>query len=297
VLQAVSPAERAVGMTDQNQDSMNEVPTVTLNDGHAMPVVGFGVFLVPEDQTHAAVTTALQTGYRSVDTAALYGNETAVGKAIADSNLPREDLFVTTKVWNSDHGFDATMAAFNSSIRRLDLDYIDLYLIHWPMPARNLYLDTWRALERLQADGRVRSIGVSNFGKDQLQRLLDRCHVVPAVNQIELHPELTQDGLRRFHDEHGIVTEAWSPLARGAVLAKSPIVGLAEKYAKTPAQLVLRWHLQLGNVVIPKSVSPARIRENFAIFDFEIADDDMAEITAIDNGTRVGPDPATFNRA
>jgi 2,5-diketo-D-gluconate reductase A len=293
----VSPAERAVGMTDQNQDSMNEVPTVTLNDGHAMPVVGFGVFLVPEDQTHAAVTTALQTGYRSVDTAALYGNETAVGKAIADSNLPREDLFVTTKVWNSDHGFDATMAAFNSSIRRLDLDYIDLYLIHWPMPARNLYLDTWRALERLQADGRVRSIGVSNFGKDQLQRLLDRCHVVPAVNQIELHPELTQDGLRRFHDEHGIVTEAWSPLARGAVLAKSPIVGLAEKYAKTPAQLVLRWHVQLGNVVIPKSISQARIRENFAIFDFEIADDDMAEITAMDNGTRVGPDPATFNRA
>jgi 2,5-diketo-D-gluconate reductase A len=276
---------------------MNQVPRVVLNDGHAMPVVGFGVFLVPEDQTHAAVATALQTGYRSVDTAALYGNEVAVGKAISGSNLSRKDLFVTTKVWNSDQGFDATLAAFDSSIRRLGLDYLDLYLIHWPMPARNLYLDTWRALERLQADGRVRSIGVSNFGRDQLQLLLDQCQVVPAVNQIELHPELTQASLRRFHDEHRIVTEAWSPLARGAVLAKSPIVGLGEKYAKTPAQLVLRWHLQLGNVVIPKSVTPARIRENFAIFDFEIADDDMAEISAMDNGSRVGPNPATFNRA
>jgi 2,5-diketo-D-gluconate reductase A len=275
---------------------MNPVSSVILNDGRALPSLGFGVFLVPEDQTFDAVGTALQTGYRSVDTAALYGNEAAVGKAIADSELPREDLFVTTKVWNSDQGFDATLAAFDNSICRLSLDYIDLYLIHWPMPARNLYVDTWRALERLQADGRVRSIGVSNFGIDQLQRLLDRCQVAPAVNQIELHPELTQVELRRFHGEHDIVTEAWSPLARGGVLARTPIVSLAEKYAKTPAQLVLRWHLQLGNVVIPKSVTPARIRENFAIFDFEIADDDMAEISALDSGTRVGPDPATFNR-
>jgi 2,5-diketo-D-gluconate reductase A len=276
---------------------MNDIPSIVLNDGQPMPVVGFGVFLVPEDQTYLAVTAALQAGYRSIDTAALYRNESAVGRAVADSALPREDVFVTTKVWNSDQGFDATLAAFDKSIERLGFDYIDLYLIHWPAPARDLYLDTWRALERLQADGRVRSIGVSNFGVDHLQRLLAHSSAVPAVNQVELHPELPQASLRHFHQEHGIVTEAWSPLARGAVLARSPILGLAEKYAKTPAQLVLRWHLQLGNVVIPKSVTPARIRENLSIFDFEIADDDMAEISAMDTGTRIGPDPVTFNGA
>jgi 2,5-diketo-D-gluconate reductase A len=276
---------------------MSDVPAIVLSDGQPMPVLGFGVFLVPADQTAPAVTTALQAGYRSIDTAALYRNEAAVGKAIAESELPREDLFVTTKVWNSDQGFDSTLTAFDKSIRRLGLNYIDLYLIHWPTPARNLYVDTWRALEHLQGDGRVRSIGVSNFGVDHLQRLLDQCRVVPAVNQVELHPELTQTTLRRFHQEHNIVTEAWSPLARGTVLTRNLIVGLAEKYAKTPAQLVLRWHLQLGNVVIPKSVTPARIRENISIFDFEIAGDDIAEISALDTGTRVGPDPATYNGA
>jgi 2,5-diketo-D-gluconate reductase A len=276
---------------------MRDIPAIILNDGLPMPVVGFGVFLVPEDQTQSAVTAALQAGYRSIDTAALYRNEGAVGKAIADSELPREDLFVTTKVWNSDQGFESTLAAFDTSIRRLGLDYIDLYLIHWPTPARHLYLDTWRALERLQADGRVRSIGVSNFGVDHLQRLLAECQVVPAVNQVELHPELTQAPLRSFHQEHDIVTEAWSPLARGAALTKTPIVGLAEKYAKTPAQLILRWHFQLGNVAVAKSVTPARIRQNISIFDFEIAHDDMAALSALDTGTRVGPDPATFNGA
>jgi 2,5-diketo-D-gluconate reductase A len=276
---------------------MSDVATIDLNDGWTMPVVGFGVFLVPEDQTRVAVTAALQAGYRSIDTAALYRNETAVGKAISDSDVSREDLFVTTKVWNSDQGFDSTLAAFDKSLERLGLDHLDLYLIHWPTPARNLYVDTWRALERLQADGRVRSIGVSNFEVSYLQRLLDECQVVPAVNQVELHPQLSQASLRRFHDVHDIVTEAWSPLARGALLAKPPIVGLAEKYAKTPAQLILRWHLQLGNVVIPKSVTPARMRENLSIFDFEIADDDMAEITGMDTGTRIGPDPATFHGA
>jgi 2,5-diketo-D-gluconate reductase A len=275
---------------------MSDVPTIVLNDGRPMPVLGFGVFLVPADQTQSAVEAALETGYRSIDTAALYRNEAAVGRAIADSELPREDLFVTTKVWNSEQGFDSTLAAFDKSLGLLGLDYIDLYLIHWPTPARRLYVDTWRALERLQADGGVRSIGVSNFGVDHLQRLLDQCQVVPAVNQVELHPELTQTTLRRFHQEHDIVTEAWSPLARGAALARTPIVSLAEKYAKTPAQLILRWHLQVGNVAIPKSVTSARIRENFSIFDFEIAEDDMAEISALDSGTRVGPDPATFNR-
>jgi 2,5-diketo-D-gluconate reductase A len=276
---------------------MTDIPAIILNDGLPMPVVGFGVFLVPEDQTHSAVTAALQAGYRSIDTAALYRNEEVVGKAIADSELPREDLFVTTKVWNSDQGFESTLAAFDKSIRRLELDYIDLYLIHWPTPARHLYVDTWRALERLQANGRVRSIGVSNFGVDHLQRLLAECQVVPAVNQVELHPELTQAPLRRFQQEHDIVTEAWSPLARGAALTKTPIVGLAEKYAKTPAQLILRWHFQLGNVAVAKSVTPARIRQNISIFDFEIAHDDMAALSALDTGTRVGPDPATFNGA
>jgi 2,5-diketo-D-gluconate reductase A len=276
---------------------MSDVATIALNDGRTMPVVGFGVYLVPPDQTQAAVTAALQAGYRSIDTAALYRNEAAVGKAISDSDVSREDLFVTTKVWNSDQGFESTLAAFDRSVRRLGLDNLDLYLIHWPTPGRDLYVDTWRALERLQADGRVRSIGVSNFGVDHLQRLLDECQVVPAVNQVELHPQMIQATLRRFHDQHGIVTEAWSPLARGAVLTRTPIVSLAEKYAKTPAQLILRWHVQLGNVVIPKSVSPARIRENLAIFDFEIADDDMAEISAMDTVTRIGPDPVTFNGA
>jgi 2,5-diketo-D-gluconate reductase A len=276
---------------------MSDVATIALNDGWAMPVVGFGVYLVPPDQTQTAVTAALRAGYRSIDTAALYRNEAPVGNAISDCDVPREDLFVTTKVWNSDHGFESTLAAFDRSLRRLGLDNLDLYLIHWPTPGRGLYVDTWRALERLQADGRVRSIGVSNFGVDHLQRLLDECQVVPAVNQVELHPQMIQAKMRRFHDQHGIVTEAWSPLARGAVLARTPIVSLAEKYAKTPAQLILRWHVQLGNVVIPKSVNPARIRENLAIFDFEIADDDMAEISAMDTGTRIGPDPVTFNGA
>lgn len=276
---------------------MSDVAAIALNDGRTMPVVGFGVYLVPPDQTQAAVTAALQAGYRSIDTAALYRNEAAIGSAISDCDVSREDLFVTTKVWNSDHGFESTLAAFDRSLRRLGLDNLDLYLIHWPTPGRDLFVDTWRALEHLQADGRVRSIGVSNFGVDHLQRLLDECQVVPAVNQVELHPQMIQATLRRFHDQHGIITEAWSPLARGAVLTRTPIVSLAEKYAKTPAQLILRWHLQLGNVVIPKSVSPARIRENLAIFDFEIGDDDMAEISAMDTGTRIGPDPVTFNGA
>jgi 2,5-diketo-D-gluconate reductase A len=274
---------------------MSDVATIALNDGWPMPVLGFGVFLVPADQTHAAVTAALSTGYRSIDTAALYRNETAVGQAISDGDVTREDLFVTTKVWNSDQGFDSTLTAFDRSLRRLGLDYLDLYLIHWPTPGRDLYVETWRALERLHAEGRVRSIGVSNFGVDHLQRIIDECQVVPAVNQVELHPQLIQTTLRRFHRRHDIVTEAWSPLARGAVLAQRPIVSLAQKYAKTPAQLILRWHVQLGNVVIPKSVTPARIRENLHIFDFEIADDDMAEISDMDTETRIGPDPVTFN--
>ncbi|MGH4031609.1 aldo/keto reductase [Actinomycetota bacterium Odt1-20B] len=271
------------------------VPTVTLNNGVEIPQLGFGVFQVPDDETTAAVTSALEAGYRSLDTAAIYGNEAGVGRAVADSGLAREDLFITTKVWNTDQGYDATLAAFDASLAKLGLDYVDLYLIHWPTPARDLYLDTWRALEKLAADGRVRAAGVSNFQPAHLRRLVDESALVPAVNQIELHPGLQQSELRSLHAELGIATEAWSPLAQGALLGEDAIARIAERHQKSPAQVVLRWHLQLGTVVIPKSVTPARIRENIDVFDFTLADDEMAAIAALDRGLRTGPDPDTLN--
>lgn len=268
---------------------------ITLNNGVSMPQLGFGVFQVPEDETARAVTDALEAGYRSIDTAAIYGNERGVGQALAASGLPREELFVTTKVWNSDQGYDSTLAAFDASLAKLGLDHLDLYLIHWPAPARDLYGETWKAMEKLLADGRVRAIGVSNFQPAHLTRLIDTGGIVPAVNQIELHPALQQAGLRDFHARHGIVTEAWSPLAQGAVLKDPVIVEIAERHGKTPAQAVLRWHIQLGNVVIPKSVTPARIKENIDVFDFSLADGDMEAIARLDAGARTGPDPDTFN--
>jgi 2,5-diketo-D-gluconate reductase A len=270
-------------------------PTISLNDGRVMPQIGFGVFLVPEDETYDAVAHALKTGYRSIDTAALYGNEVPTGRAITDSGVAREELFVTTKVWNDDQGFDATLRAFDASMGRLGLDYLDLYLIHWPTPERGRYGDTWRALQTLQSDGRVRSIGVSNFQVPHLQRILDEYDVVPAVNQIELHPELTQGSLRAFHAEHGIVTEAWSPLARGGLLDDPVIAEISGTLHRTPAQVILRWHLQLGNVVIPKSVTPARIEENFDVLGFELSGDQMSRISGLDKNRRIGPDPDTFN--
>ncbi|WP_406312490.1 aldo/keto reductase [Streptosporangium sp. NBC_01639] len=268
---------------------------ITLNNGVPMPQLGFGVFQVPEEETAQAVTTALEAGYRSVDTAAAYGNERAVGQALAASGLPREELFVTTKLWNSDQGYDSTLAAFDTSLAKLGLDQLDLYLIHWPTPARDLYVETWKAMEKLLVDGRVRAIGVSNFQPAHLTRLLDEGGVVPAVNQIELHPGLQQAELRDFHARHGIVTEAWSPLAQGASLKDPLITGIADRYGKSPAQVVLRWHVQLGNVVIPKSVTPARIKENIDVFDFALTEDDMAAIARLDEGHRTGPDPDTFN--
>jgi len=273
---------------------MTAVPTVTLNNGVEMPQLGFGVFQVPDDETTAAVTAALEAGYRSIDTAAIYGNEAGVGRAVAASGLPREDLFITTKLWNADQGYDATLKAFDRSLAALGLDYVDLYLIHWPSPARDLYRDTWRALERLAAEGRIRAAGVSNFQPAHLRRLMDGSSLVPAVNQIELHPGLQQRELRALHAEHGIATEAWSPLAQGAVLDEPPLVKIAERHGKSPAQVVLRWHLQLGTIVIPKSVTPARIRENIDVFDFALSDDEMAEIAALDRGMRTGPDPDAF---
>ncbi|MEU9736678.1 aldo/keto reductase [Streptomyces sp. NPDC048002] len=274
---------------------MTTVPTVTLNNGVQIPQLGFGVFQVPDAETATAVTTALDSGYRSIDTAAIYGNEAGVGKALAASGLAREDLFVTTKLWNADQGYDATLRAFDAGLDALGLTHVDLYLIHWPTPARDLYRESWRAIERLVADGRVRAAGVSNFQPAHLRRLLDGASIVPAVNQIELHPGLQQAELRALHAELGIATEAWSPLAQGAVLGDEAITALAERHGKSPAQVVLRWHLQLGNIVIPKSVTPHRVRENLDVFDFTLSDEEMAAVAALDRGLRTGPDPDTFN--
>ncbi|AHD19813.1 MULTISPECIES: aldo/keto reductase [Rhodococcus] len=271
------------------------IPTVTLNNGVEIPQLGFGVFQIPEDETTAAVSSALETGYRHIDTAAIYGNEAGVGRALADSGLSRDELFITTKVWNSDQGYDATLRAFDTSLAALGLDRLDLYLIHWPTPARDLYADTWRALERLVEEGRLRAAGVSNFQPAHLQRLLDGSSLVPTINQIELHPGLQQSELRAFHAEHGIATEAWSPLAQGAVLDDEAITSIAGRTGRSPAQVVLRWHLQLGNVVIPKSVTPSRIRENFEVFDFELTDEDMSTIAGADRDLRTGPHPDEFN--
>ncbi|MEU7073245.1 aldo/keto reductase [Streptomyces narbonensis] len=271
------------------------VPTVKLNNGVEIPQLGFGVFQVPDDETAAAVTTALETGYRSIDTAAIYGNETGVGRALAASGLPREELFVTTKLWNADQGYDATLRAFDAGLAKLGLDYVDLYLIHWPTPARDLYRDSWRALERLAEEGRIRAAGVSNFQPGHLARLTDGAKLVPAVNQVELHPGLQQAELRAFHAEHGIATEAWSPLAQGAVLDDRVIGDLAARHGKSPAQVVLRWHLQLGNIVIPKSVTPTRIRENLDVFDFALTDEEMGAVAALDRDLRTGPHPDELN--
>ncbi|MEU4822939.1 MULTISPECIES: aldo/keto reductase [Actinomadura] len=260
-----------------------------------MPQLGFGVFQVGDDEAESAVTIALRNGYRSIDTASAYGNEEGVGRALRASELPREELFVTSKVWNSEQGYDDAMRAYDASLRRLGLEYLDLYLIHWPMPGRDLYLETWRALERLKHDGRVRSIGVSNFTVPTLRRVIDEADVVPAVNQIELHPYFQQDGMRAFHRDHGIRTEAWAPLGQGHGLLDDPALDrIARAHGRTPAQVVLRWHLQIGNVVIPKSATPSRIAENIDVFGFELTPDDLKTLGEMDKGIRFGPDPATL---
>ena len=271
------------------------VPAVRLNDGSDVPQFGFGVFQIPADQTVTAVRTALDAGYRHIDTAQMYGNEAEVGRAIAESGVPREEIFVTTKLNNDGHGYDAALGALDESLRRLGFDYVDLFLIHWPRPQEGRYVETWTALEKLKADGKARSIGVSNFTVEHLDRLADRTGTVPAVNQIELHPQFPQAALRAYHAEHGIATEAWSPIGQGGdLLQDGRLRALADEHGRSPAQVVLRWHIQLGNIVFPKSVTPERIRENIDVFDFALSADDMAVLDGLDTGSRKGPDPDRF---
>jgi 2,5-diketo-D-gluconate reductase A len=274
-------------------------PSTRLNDGNCIPSVGLGVWQTPPETTQQAVYAALQAGYRHIDTAAAYGNEREVGKAVKESGLPREDVFVVTKLANCDQGYDTTMAAFEQSRARLGLDqpgdYLDLYLIHWPAPALGKFVNTYRAFGALRDLGRIRSIGVSNFEPEHLNTLIDTTGIVPAVNQIELHPLLPQNELREVHAKLGIATEAWSPLGQGSLLQNPTITAIGKTHGKTAAQVLIRWHLQLGNIVIPKSVNPERIVSNFDVFDFELNDGDMASIASLENGTRLGPDPRTFN--
>ncbi|MFJ9614924.1 aldo/keto reductase [Streptomyces noursei] len=277
---------------------MSTVPSITLNNDVTMPQLGFGVWQIPDDEAFTAVSHALEAGYRSIDTAAIYGNEEGTGKALGASGIAREELFVTTKLWNSEQGYDSTLRAFDASLAKLGLEYVDLYLIHWPLPARDTYVDTYKAFEKIYSEGRAKAIGVSNFFPAHLERLLGETSVVPAVNQIELHPQLQQAESRAFHARHGIATEAWSPLGQGKGLLTDPtIVKIADKHGRTPAQVVLRWHLQVGNVVIPKSATPSRIRENFDVFGFELDGEDLSAVAGLDSGTRLGPDPATFDAA
>ncbi|KUH98991.1 aldo/keto reductase [Mycobacterium sp. IS-3022] len=269
-------------------------PSITLNDGNSIPQVGLGVWQTPAQDTERAAATALDAGYRHIDTAAAYGNEREVGQAVKKSGLPREDVFITTKLWNADHGYDSTLTAFDKSMERLQLDYLDLYLIHWPMPANGAFVETFKAFAHLREQGRIRSIGVSNFEPEHLRALVDATGIVPAVNQIELHPLLQQEELREVHAQLGIATEAWSPLGQGSLLSNDAVGSVAGAHGKTPAQVLIRWHMQLGNIVIPKSVTPERIVSNFDVFDFELSEQDMASISALGDGTRLGPDPRTF---
>jgi 2,5-diketo-D-gluconate reductase A len=271
-------------------------PMITLPGGAEIPQLGFGVFQVPPKDTAEVTTRALLAGYRHVDTAAAYRNEAGVGQAVHAAGLDRGDVFITTKCFNDDHGYEQAKHAFKASLDRLETDYVDLYLIHWPVPAHDRYVETWKAFIELQAEGAIRAIGVSNFQPAHLERLIAETGVTPAVNQVELHPLFQQAGLRHEHEELGIVTEAWSPLAQGQVLDDPVIKRIALEHGRSPGQVVIRWHLQLGNVVIPKSVTPERIEQNFDVFGFELSEEEMAAIEDLDAGERIGPDPETFVR-
>ncbi len=274
---------------------MTAVPSIALNNGTQIPQLGFGVFQIEPAETVEAVTSALKVGYRHIDTAQMYGNEKEVGQAIARSDLDPSDVFVTSKLNNNQLGYDAALAAFDQTLTDLGLDRIDLFLIHWPLPTVRNFVETWTAFEKIYADGRARSIGVSNFQPHHIRRLHEETTVPPAVNQIEVHPYLTQETLRAFDAEHGIATEAWSPIAQGKVLDDPVITSIAQAHGKTPAQVVLRWHVQHGSIVFPKSTNPERMKENFEIFDFELPESDMASISSLNKDERTGPDPDTFD--
>jgi 2,5-diketo-D-gluconate reductase A len=277
---------------------LTAVPQITLNNGQSIPQLGFGVFQIEPKDTVEAVSTALQAGYRHIDTAEMYGNEKEVGEAIAKSGLARADVFVTSKLANGAHLPDDARRAFDASLEALGFDYLDLFLIHWPLPTRydGDFVSTWRTLEEFYRDGRARSIGVSNFQPHHLRRLHGETEVPPAVDQIEVHPYLTQDEVRGFCAEHGIAVEAWSPIGQGLELDDPVIGSIAERVGKTPAQVVLRWHIERGDIIFPKSVTPSRIKENFDIFDFELSGGDVAEISALNKNQRTGPDPDKFDR-
>lgn len=288
-------------MSDSPETRTGEIPggelseAVELSDGVSIPRVGLGVFQVPPAQTEEVVHLALGAGYRHIDTAAAYDNEDGVGRAVASSSLARDDVFVTTKLWNSNQGRDRPRQAVEASLGRLGLDFVDLYLIHWPVPGRDRYVETWEALLDLQRDGLSRAVGVCNFLPEHLDRVSHATGVMPPINQIEMHPQFRQDELRAYHREHGIVTEAWSPLAKARILDEPVLRAISEHHHRTAAQVVLRWHLQLGNVVIPKSITPARIEANLDLFGFELSESEMDEISSLDRGRRTGPDPAKFS--
>ncbi|WP_113926688.1 aldo/keto reductase [Bacillus sp. P14.5] len=269
---------------------------VTLNNGLKMPQLGFGVWQVENDQATAAVSKAIETGYTSIDTAMIYQNEEGVGKALKETSVPREELFITTKVWNSDQGYENTLRAFDESLERLGLEYVDLYLIHWPTPEFDEYVDTYKALEKLYNDGKVKAIGVCNFEIEHLERLLKECDVKPVLNQVECHPHLAQNELKEFCEKHDIFVEAWSPLEQGGeVLQNEVVTKIAEAHGKSPAQVILRWHLQNNTIVIPKSVTPSRIEENFNVFDFELSAEEMKQIDGLNKDRRKGPHPNEMN--
>jgi 2,5-diketo-D-gluconate reductase A len=291
-----TPAANRVEETSAGQENqMSDVPVVTLNNGVEIPQLGFGVFQIPPPETKAATLSALEVGYRHIDTAEMYGNEAGVGEAVRESGLDRSEVFVTSKLNNSYHAYDDAIEAFDQTMDVLGLDYLDLFLVHWPLPAVGDFVETWRAMEKIYSDERCRAIGVSNFQVAHLERLAAECDIVPAVNQIEVHPYLTNEAVRGYNREHGIATEAWSPIAQGGVLDDPTIVAIAERIDRTPAQVTLRWHIQRGDIVFPKSVTRSRVEDNFRLFDFELTEQDLAAIGGLNRDERTGPDPDTFN--
>jgi 2,5-diketo-D-gluconate reductase A len=274
---------------------MTAVPLITLNNGVAIPQLGFGVFQIPPEQTREATLTALEAGYRHIDTAEMYGNEKEVGQAVRDFDADRDEIFVTSKLNNGYHAYDDALAAFDTTLADLGFDHLDLFLIHWPMPDVGDFVETWRAMEEIHRSGRCRAIGVSNFQPHHLQRLFDETDTVPAVNQIEVHPYFAQNDVRAFNAEHGVATEAWSPIAQGEVLDDDTLTRIGQRHGKSAAQVALRWHIQRDDIIFPKSVTPRRVEENIAIFDFELSDEEMSQIGTLDRGERTGPHPDHFN--